>query len=424
MRRWRGPLLFSAVILLAQLAHRSPLVDVVSGGAPADARLVYPLPHVVFAPFTLLADWLNGGGTQELKGFVLWSVAIFVIARLAVDGPAGGKAGTSARARSRARREAVAAAVFVLNLVLFVGWAAYLTRPVPRLVVDNADLVVFDIHSHTQLSHDGRRGFGAERNAAWHARTGFDAAFVTDHNRFGAANQWRIDAPRRPPRLLDGEELSLSGLHLIVLGNAREIDNSGYNGSWDSTGALIRRLAGLGAPPDTPHPTPHTPFLIASLPEYWRSHWGPDIADLVRWGVGGFEIWTTSPRAMDIPEPMRRAVIARCRLGGLTMFGATDMHGLGNTASVWNVTRVPGWRAMSDSGLTAALLATFRARGADANRVLAIRRWMPASRLGRAVAVPVNVALLTRSASHWHAVALVGWIWLVVVVLKSKKLEG
>jgi hypothetical protein len=124
---------------------------------------------------------------------------------------------------------------------------------------------------------------------------------------------------------------------------------------------------------------------------------------------------------MDIPEPMRRAVIARCRLGGLTMFGATDMHGLGNTASVWNVTRVPGWRAMGDSGLTAALLATFHARGADANRVLAIRRWMPASRLGRAVAVPVNLAGLLTTASRAHAAAMIGWIWLWTLARRALK---
>ncbi len=417
MRRWRGPLLLSAIILLAQLARLSPLMDVVSGQGPTDARLVYPFTHVLFAPFTLTADWLNGGGAQDLKGFLLWAAVVYVLARLMASAakgqPARDPTGAAGQVRSAGapawRRETAAAAAFILGLAAFIAYVAYAPRPIPRLVVADAELLILDVHSHTALSHDGRRGFGGAENAAWHARAGFDAAFVTDHNVFGAAKQWRIDAPARPPRLLDGEELSLFGLHLVVLGNLEAIDNAGYTGSWDSTGALIRHLAS----PDTLHPTPYTPFLVASLPEYWRSHWGPDIADLVRWGVGGFEIWTVSPRAMDLPEPMRRAVIARCRLGRLTMFGATDMHGLGNTASVWNLTRLPGWRAMGDPALTAALLATFRARGAEANRVIALRRWMPASRLGRALAVPVNAAWQLRATSPGHAVALLGWVWLV-----------
>ena len=48
------------------------------------------------------------------------------------------------------------------------------------------DMVVFDVHSHTNVSHDVRgtlmRGFDAEANLAWHGRAGFDAFFITDHN--------------------------------------------------------------------------------------------------------------------------------------------------------------------------------------------------------------------------------------------------
>ena len=48
------------------------------------------------------------------------------------------------------------------------------------------DVVVFDVHSHTNVSHDVRgtlmRGFDTEANLRWHRRAGFDAVFVTDHN--------------------------------------------------------------------------------------------------------------------------------------------------------------------------------------------------------------------------------------------------
>jgi hypothetical protein len=258
---------------------------------------------------------------------------------------------------------------------------------------------VLDVHSHTALSHDGRRGFGPGENARWHGRAGFDAAFITDHNVFGAAKSWRADAAGRRPRLLDGEELSLSGLHLLVLGNAGVIANRPYDASWDSTGVLIRQLHADAL------------FLVASLPEYWEHHWGAQLGDLTAWGVDGFEIWTESPRAMDFPPADRRAVIARCRLENRPMFGATDMHGFGNSATVWNLVRLPGWRVPNDTALARALVARFRAGGATANQVVALRRWLPEARIGSAFSVPINLALLLRTASRPHALALLGWIW-------------
>lgn len=425
MRQWRVPLILSAAVLLAQLAHQSPLVDVVAGAAPPDVSLAYPAGHVLLAPFTLLADWLNGGSRRDIIGFGLWALVAFAVVRLATSEATRGRAEAPPRVLSEAR----AGSLFILALSGFIAWAAFLTRPIPRLVAADPAALVFDVHSHTALSHDGRPGFGAAANARWHARAGFDAAFVTDHNRFGAARQWRIDAPGAPPRLLDGEELSLSALHLVVLGNGAEIGNRGYDQSWDSTGALIRRLASRPPPFNSLTFNSSTVFLVASLPEYWRSHWGAELGDLVRWGVEGFEIWTTSPRAMELPPRARREVIARARLSGLTLFGATDMHGYGNAATVWNLTRLPGWRGLSDAALATALLAEWRAgpagrggrggRGA-ANRVIALRRWQPESRLLAALAVPANLALLLATASRPHAAALLVWIW-VPALLASRR---
>jgi hypothetical protein len=93
------------------------------------------------------------------------------------------------------------------------------------------------------------------------------------------------------------------------------------------------------------------------------------------------------------------------------MFGSTDMHGFGNAATVWNVVRLRGWRALGDSALTQAILARFRTGGVAANQVVALRRWLPETRLGSAFSVPINLVLLLRTASRPHALALLGWIW-------------
>ncbi len=398
--RWRLPAVLTACLVVAQFFALDPLVDVVTWTAPATARLAYPAAHIVFAPFTLLADWLNGGSRRDLIGFGVWAVVAYALARLAVRSAPGVR---------RVGREAAYACLLVVGLATFVAWGYWMPRPIPRLVASESDLVVVDVHSHTALSHDGRRGFGAAASAAWHGRAGFDAAFVTDHNVFGAAKVWRLDAAGRRPRLLDGEELSLSGLHLVVLGTMGQIANQPYDASWDSTGALIRTLHADSL------------YLIASLPEYWEHHWGAPLGELTTWGVDGFEIWTESPRAMDISAADRRAVIARCRLEHRTMFGATDMHGFGNAATVWNLVRLPGWRSPNDTALARALIRRFRSGGADANQVVALRRWLPETRLGSAFSVPVNLILLLRTATRPHAVALAGWIWLLALAASRRR---
>jgi len=412
--RWRLPLLLSACVVLGQILGTNPLIDVAAGAAPADVRVSYPLGHLLLAPLTLLADWLNGSPARELKGFVVWLVVLFTFARLArLDGRA--TRGARLSGWPLVRREGGAALLGIAALALYVAWGALASRPIPRLTSVDPDLLVFDIHSHTAASHDGRAGFDVAANAAWHARAGFGAAFVTDHNTARAIHTTLPGQPRAAPVPLPGIELSLSGLHLLALGTSAEIPNAAYRGSWEATGRLVRALAS-GQPPGTP------PFLVASLPEYWRYHWGPDIGTLVQWGVRGFEIWTSSPRAMDFPENLRREVITRCRLDDLAMFAATDMHGFGYSATAWNVTRIAGWRRLGAGELSAVLAAKLRREGPDANRVVVLRRWIPETPAQAVVAVPLNLVLILRTTSPAHAVSLLGWIWVAALLRRLRGL--
>ena len=192
MRRWRVPLILSLVVVLAQVFHTSPLIDVVTGSAPGDVRLAFPVLHILLAPLTLLADWLNGGSTADLYGFAGWAVILYVTARLA--------AGTDAQTHRRTVREALHALAFLAAFGAFLAWGTLAPRPIPRLVASDSQLIIFDTHSHTERSHDGRKGFDAAANAAWHARAGFDAAFITDHNVFEPGRAPRIRIPPRRRR--------------------------------------------------------------------------------------------------------------------------------------------------------------------------------------------------------------------------------
>ncbi len=422
MHRWRWPLVFSAAVLLGQLLHRQPLFDVVTGEVPEGIRLSYPFAHVVLAPLTLLADWLNGGRRSDLYGFLGWTTLPWAVWLTAATIRRRRLPATAPRAPRTVGR-ALGLAAIVLAAPVFVAWVAYAPRPMPSLEAP-AGAIIFDAHSHTARSHDGRPGFGHAAAAEWHRRAGFHAAFITDHNAFGAARAWRGDAPQvgRLPRLLDGEELSLHGLHLLVLGARDSIDNRGWDQTWDSTLAQVRALAGTrgegrGASAHAvPRASPLTsqPLLIASLPEFWRYHWGPDMGALLAAGVGGFEVWTSSPKGMEFPPTARAVLVAQSLSRGLVLVGATDMHGLGQTASVWNVAPLAGWERLDDTALTDSLLALMRRR---AHRVVAINRWIPETRLDAAIATPVGLALVLRQASRAHGLAMLGWIWVIAVVL-------
>ena len=427
--RWRLPLLLSACVVLGQILSINPLLDVAAGAPPVGVHIAYPLGHVLLAPLTLLADWLNGSPARELKGFVVWLLAGFALVRLARRGGRAAK-GDQPSGWSSARREAAAALLGAAALGAYTAWGVLAPRPIPRLVAADPGLLIFDAHSHTAASHDGRAGFDVAANAAWHARAGFGAAFVTDHNTARAIRTALAEPARTGSASLPGIESSLSGLHLLVLGTSAEIPNAGPRDSWEATGRLIGMLAsglvpGTGATAADSNAQASTPartapgappVLVASLPEYWQHHWGPDLGTLVRWGVRGFEIWTSSPRAMDFPEQLRREVISRCRLDGLAMFAATDMHGFGYSATAWNVTRVAAWRRMGAGELGAVLVAKFRREGPDANRVVVLRRWLPETRPEAIVAVPLNMVLILRTASPAHAAALLAWIWVVALL--------
>lgn len=391
MRR-RVALGLTAVVVAAQLFRQPALMNVVSGQEPAAVSLTYPIAHIVFAPVTVPADWINAGSRAELAGFFAWALAGYLVARLM-------------GVRRSLWRESVYFVAFVLGLLAFSAWLVFLPRSIPRLVAPADSTLIFDAHSHSSASRDGRRGFGAAANAGWHARAGFHAAFLTDHNQYGAARQWRTDRPAGAVRLLDGEELSLRDMHLIVLGNTQRINNEPWNDSWDSTLMLVRQLAAA----------PERPYLVASLPEYWKHRWGTDIGVMVEAGIEGFEIWTTSPKAMEVPDPVRREVIARATVERLGMFGATDMHGIGHTASVWNVASVPGWHSLGDSALTQRLVDGFRERAGSAHDVVALRRWLPQSKAGSLFAVPLGLLTALRTMSPGHAAALLVWIWLLAL---------
>ena len=314
LRRYPIALALIALVLLSALSPLPPLLDAVSGAPPPDADLVRPTLYTLLAPISNALDALTFLTVERAKAFlIVWLLALVVWGLLR---------------RGSLRRRIVAAALGPLAVVLLGVAAVLLPRPVPRLVAADSTLTVIDYHAHTAASHDGRRGWTLADLAGWHAAQGFEASYVTDHN---VVFDRPVDAPIR---LLPGVEWSVASQHVVALGAVAPVDRAAFSRDTRAMLGLFAELHRQGA------------IGIASLPEYWRNHWG-DLDAFVKAGVDGFEIVSCAPKAIGFPAMARRQVLQLAKDHDLLVLGASDNHGWGKVTCVWNLSSpsAHGYRA-------------------------------------------------------------------------------
>lgn len=310
----RHPIALALLLVLVVTAIRPlpPLVDAVTGSAPGDAELRRPILYVLLAPLSTTLDALTFISLPRAQ----WAIAVWMLALAAWGGGGGAiRGGSALRRTGRALLGPVA-------LIALAGAAVLLPRPVPRLETNDAGATVLDYHAHTLASHDGRAGWTAARLARWHARQGFDAAYVTDHNTvFEGSRSHEIP-------LLPGVEWSVHRQHVIALGPVEPI----VRDSFTRTPERMLRLFG--------HIEQQGGWSIVSLPEYWRNY-RDDLGTFVTAGAKGFEIVNCSPKGLALPSDGRRQVLRLAARADLVVVGVSDNHGWGQVTCVWNVS-VPG----------------------------------------------------------------------------------
>ncbi|MGH7531531.1 MAG: PHP domain-containing protein [Gemmatimonadales bacterium] len=302
----RHPIAFTllAVLVVTAIRPLPPLVDAVTGSAPGDVELSRPVLYVMFAPLSTTLDALTLFSLPRAQ----WALAVWALA-LAASGAAR---------RGTLRRRIGRALLGPLALVVLAGAALMLPRPVPRLVAADSAATVIDYHAHTAASHDGRPGWTPARAARWHARQGFEATYITDHNVvFGGS---RINAIP----LLPGVEWSVYRQHVIALGPVEPVVRDSFSGS---VARMVRLFDAIGE---------QGGWSIASLPEYWRNHQG-ELGSFVVAGVEGFEIVNCAPKALAFPSADRTDVVGLAARHHLLVVGASDHHGWGQVTCVWNV---------------------------------------------------------------------------------------
>ena len=382
------PATVTAALLLARLAATPALSDPVAGAAPTSLHLEVPWLYLVFAPLFTLWDAVSMLSMSRLRGFLFGLSVLYLVWRLF-----GGKGPFSII------RELRALAITLLLLSVFLAVGALWHRPMLALAGTQRDDLVVDFHSHTNLSHDVQvtlmRRFDAEANRRWHARAGFDVAFITDHNRAAVAEP---TSESSPTVLCPGIEVSAWRAHILLLGDTLAVDRRRYNTSFEALVSLLRTSDSA-----------YGSMSVASLPEYRRNHWGW-LGRLTGAGLDGFEIVNASPKANEITRAERDTVIALARAQNRFVVGVSDSHGWGATSMVWNLVRAPADSAAED--VCATVLSRLRT-GFDAVRIIERHRLRPEAWWPLWLTPLGAVWEMWRSMGWPLALSWLAWIWVV-----------
>jgi len=358
-----------AGLVLAGLFARAPLVNPTGGTVPPGVTLGFPAAYLVLAPICSVFDALSLLTVRQHIGLVVSVLLAYGVWRVL--------RGRRGRPPLRLILGELGGVALLLAVVLAVYAAAVLVpRPMAYLRVQDPDVLVLDFHSHTHRSHDGRKGFSAAANRAWHARAGFQAAFITDHTYVDTA----LAAAARNPELsgdgtllFPGREVVFEKEHVVALDT---LD-----------------------PRSTPKSGPAWPVLIQTIPGNLSRVPVPGPDGLG--GVVGIEIVDAAPRGLGQTDRDHARILEIADSLRLARVAASDNHGWGWTAAAWNLMRIPGWRSMPPARLTQVVEEEIRHGRQAAVQVVARRRFHERG--------PAIVALLAGPRMAWNLLVTLTW---------------
>lgn len=352
LRRLAPPAVVTALLLLGGLFPQPVLRDTLTREPISErvAQLHHPAAYLVLSPVYDLLDALALLTAAQHIAILVTLIAIHVAWR------------TRRRARPapwprRMLRELLVAAAALLLLVGFYAFGVLAPRPMAELRLLEPALVAVDFHAHTHASHDGRPGFTAERVREWHASSGFDVAYVTDHKAWwGAAEGMRANPARAGEGtiILSGLELRSWGQNVNVLGMTAA-DSAFVTDQWRLKPGL--RLAHDGK----------VPVVMQTIP-YDLGNFAHESIDTLT-TTNAMELHDAAPRGMQFALRNREALLALIDTADLAVLAGSDNHGWGRTAVAWSVLPIPGWRTLTPAQLGGAIEDRIRLRRADAGRV-------------------------------------------------------
>jgi hypothetical protein len=371
--------------------------DAATLGSMPDARLERSLGYALLGPVSSMFDAMTLFSVQQIIGFTIWAIVLYIIARVLHRRPVG------------VQREAIYAIVAFTSLIAIYALAVLLPRPMAKLVKTRSDIIAVDFHAHTKYSHDGRAGWSAEDVRDWHTASGFDVAYITDHRTLeGALEGTHLDHPLvgQDPKttILPGLEVFFHGEHVNILSAGAR-----YRGltSPDLVSINDTSLAFASVIPNA------EPVLVETIPgnlDMIIPHSGTSSA-----GVRAIEIVAGSPRGMTQIKRDHDRIVRIADTFNLALVAGSDNHGWGKTAPGWTLMRIPGmWRAYAPDSLAYVIEAIIRQSARNGTLVVE-RTTASASPVALAFTLPVVVWTVLRTVSSAERVAWLFWIWIPVI---------
>lgn len=395
IRAFAWPAVLTVLVVLGAILGPSALADPVTGDAASGVRLDVDAPYLIFAPLFNVWDTLSlltsGQHIAVLATLILVFLSWRVFRRRGHRRSLGG----------RILVELGVAALALLGLLGFYAYGAMGPRPMAALVAADPDVVIVDVHSHTDHSHDGRDGFDAEDNREWHASAGFDAVYVSDHRTWGGYEEGVGGNPARAGAgtvLLSALEIKYANRYASALGQPWRY-RAAMKGNHLIADTLYRALRAGG-----PKPT-----LVLTIPSPLDSI-PRETADSI--GFVAVEVSDASPRGLRQSRRDRAMILAMADSLDLATVAASNNHGWGRTAAAWTLMRVPDWRSMTPRRLADAIETKLHRERREAARVVERRvPYTADSNLAFAFTVPAIGWQMFGGLSTGERVSWLLWIW-------------
>jgi amino acid transporter len=401
-------IVLTLLIGVTAIVPLDPIRNAVNGGPVPDARLERSVGYWMLGPISSMFDAMTLFSVGQIIGFTLWAFGLYILARLIrrLDRPV------------TLWRELAYAASALAILLLTYAAAILLPRPMARLIVNRAEVISIDFHTHTRYSHDGRPGWSAADVRDWHTAGGYDVAYITDHRTYDGATEGLALASSlvgegSATTLLPGLEAFFHGEHVNILNAGlryRGLTGADFVEVSDTALAYSSMFAGV------------EPILIETIPgnlDMIIPATGPRSA-----GVRAIELVAGSPRGMSQTKRDHDRIVTLADSLNLALVAGSDNHGWGRTAPGWTLLKIPGlWRSYRPDSLANMIDEVIRVAGRRATFV-AERTTAGASPAELAFALPTVVWTVTRTLSSPERVAWLFWIWVpwaIVQIMRRRR---
>ena len=299
----------------------------------------------------------------------------------------------------------LSALIATSSLLLLIFLCVIARVPGWRLVVDDPNAIVADLHTHTVISHDGL--VSMRTNLGWHASCGYNMEVFIEHDNLVDHGTGGLSPSElaRAPAFLSGIEVH-TGPRAMVIGICRKTDVR--LGSSGDTASYVKKI----------HQDCGGAVIVVTL----KNLTAGDVAELAKDGVDGFEIANCGHPGL--PPELRREVLAVCRSRGLDLVADTDWHGWTGLTRTWNVVRVAGAPALSRARRAQVVLDKLRKHD-NGDIIPVVAGYMGQPSRARAVFAPiVETVRYCMELSPSRVISWWVWAWAVFVLWTVIEGEG